>query len=61
MSEKFLSGTLNPKHPRNGRHCEFCVHFGSYINYNYKSETFLMLNKTFEDIFISLLQEYCFT
>ena len=33
----------------------FGGHFGSYINY-YKSETFLMSNKTFIDIFISLLQ-----
>ena len=36
------------------------LHFGghsvSYINY-YKSETFLMPNKTFVDISISLLQE----
>ena len=34
----------------------FGGHFGSYINY-YKSETFLMPNKTFVDIFIGVLQE----
>ena len=34
----------------------FGGHFGSYINY-YKSETFLMPNKSFVDIFIGLLQE----
>ena len=34
----------------------FGGHFVSYINY-YKSETFLMPNKTFVDISISLLQE----
>ena len=34
----------------------FGGHFGFYINY-YKSETFLMPNKTFVDISISLLQE----
>ena len=34
----------------------FGGHFVSYIN-NYKSETFLMPNKTFVDISISLLQE----
>ena len=34
----------------------FGGHFGSYINY-YKSETFLMPNKTFVDISIGVLQE----
>ena len=34
----------------------FGGHFGSYINY-YKSETFLMPNKTFVDIFIGVLQK----
>ena len=34
----------------------FGSHFGSYINY-YKSEIFLMPNKTFVDIFIGVLQE----
>ena len=34
----------------------FGGHFGSYINY-YKSETFLLPNKTFVDIFICVLQE----
>ena len=34
----------------------FGGHSGSYINYH-KSETFLMPNKTFVDIFLSLLQE----
>ena len=34
----------------------FGDHFGSYINYH-KSETFLMPNKTFVDICISVLQE----
>ena len=35
----------------------FGGHFGSYIHY-YKSETFLMPNKTFVDIFIGVLQEF---
>ena len=34
----------------------FGGHFGSYIDY-YKSETFLMPNTTFVDIFIGVLQE----
>ena len=34
----------------------FGGHFGSFVNY-YKSETFLMPNKTFVDIFIGVLQE----
>ena len=34
----------------------FGGHFGSYVNY-YKSETFLIPNKTFVDIFIGVLQE----
>ena len=34
--------------PRNGRQFEFGGHFGSYINH-FKSETFLMPNKTFVD------------
>ena len=38
------------------RHFEFGGYFGSYINY-YKSETFLMPNKTFVDNFIGLFQE----
>ena len=42
--------------PSNGRHFKFGGYFGSYINY-YKSETFLMPNKTFVDIFICVLQE----
>ena len=45
--------------PRNGRHFESGGHFGSYINY-YKSETFLMPNKTFVYIFIGLLQNKLF-
>ena len=36
----------------------FWGHFESYINNTYyKSETFLMPNKTFVDIFIGLLQK----
>ena len=42
--------------PRNDVHFEFRHHFGFYVNY-YKSETFLLPNKTFLDIFIGLLQE----
>ena len=34
----------------------FGGHFGSYINY-YKSESFLVPNKTFVNIFIGVLQE----
>ena len=34
--------------PRNGRHFEFGGQFGSYIDY-YKSEAFLMPDKTFVD------------
>ena len=34
----------------------FDGYFGSYIN-NYKSETFQMPDKTFEGIFINLMQE----
>ena len=46
--------------PRIGRHFEFESYFGSYINH-YKYETFLMPNKTFVEILISLLQEInCF-
>ena len=41
--------------PRNGVHFEFIYHFDFYVNY-FKSETFLMPNKTFLDIF-GLLQE----
>ena len=34
----------------------FGGHFGSYINY-YKSETFLMPNKTFVDMLMGVLQD----
>ena len=37
----------------------FGGHFGSYINY-YKSETFLMPNKTFVDIFTWFIEVNCF-
>ena len=56
---KGLKCSFKKKHmhfPRIGRHFEFGGHFGSNINY-YKSETFLMPNKTFVDIFIGVLQE----
>ena len=42
--------------PRNGRHFEVGGYFESYINnMYYKSETFLMPNKTFVDIQLSLI------
>ena len=47
---------INVHFPKMAAILNFGGHFGSYINY-YKSETFLMPNKTFVNIFIGELQE----
>ena len=47
---------INMHFPRNDCQFEFGGHFGSDINV-YKIETFLMLDITFAENFIDLLQE----
>ena len=56
QQRKWFVFRINVHFPRNGRHFEFWLHFGSYINF-YKSETFLLPHKTFIDIFICVTQE----
>ena len=47
---------INVHFPKMAAILNFSGHFGSYINY-YKSEKFLIPNKTFVDVFIGVLQE----
>ena len=56
QQRKLFVFRINMHCPKMAAILNFGGHFGSYVNY-YKSETFLMPNKAFVDIFICVLQE----